>query len=199
MSSPTGTGAVFQWYCRNNFSFSRRSYSLHKHMPLVKPMVVVTTSGYTVSVRGLYLADCKNNDAGILNTHGRTVPNTQIPFIGDYVCIVSALCNRYSPPLSTGNTNDDLAMACKMRSLSLSPTKRIPSSCRDRGHGPEDLRMGKRVSVASDVVPDFPRIIEEEIRQITLGIYQVKKAKPNTAEHFQEDGNYEIHVSQGRT
>ena len=120
MSSPTATGAVFQWYCRNNFSFSRRSYSLHKHMPLVKPMVVDTTSGYTVSVRGLYLADCKNNDAGILNTHGRTVPNTQIPFIGDYVRIVSALCNRYSPPLSTGNTNDDLAMACKMRSLFLS-------------------------------------------------------------------------------
>ena len=51
----------------NNFSFSRRSYSLHKHRPLVKPMMVVTTSGYTVSVLGPYLADCKNNDAGILN------------------------------------------------------------------------------------------------------------------------------------
>ena len=48
---------------------------------------------------------------------------------------------------------------------------------------------------ASDVVPDFPRLTEE-IRQITLGIYQVKMAKSYTAEHFQEDGNYEIHVSE---
>lgn len=50
-----------------NFSFSRRSFSLHKHRPLVKPMMVVTTSGYIVSVQGPYLSDSKNNDAGILN------------------------------------------------------------------------------------------------------------------------------------
>ena len=30
-------------------------------------MMVVTTSGYIVSVLGPYFADCKNNDAGILN------------------------------------------------------------------------------------------------------------------------------------
>lgn len=50
-----------------NFSFSRRSYSLHKHRPLIKPMMVVTTTGYIVSVLGPYLADSKNNDASILN------------------------------------------------------------------------------------------------------------------------------------
>ena len=50
----------------SNFSFSRRSYSMHKHRPLVKPMIVVTTSGYIVSVLGPYLADSKNNDASIL-------------------------------------------------------------------------------------------------------------------------------------
>ena len=51
----------------NNFHFQRRSYSLHKGRPLVKPMVVVTTSGYFVTVVGPYLADSKNNDASILN------------------------------------------------------------------------------------------------------------------------------------
>ena len=50
-----------------NFSFSRRSYSLHKHRPLVKLMLVVTTTGYIVSVLGPYLADSKNSDANILN------------------------------------------------------------------------------------------------------------------------------------
>lgn len=51
-----------------NFKFQRSSYSLHKGRPLVKPMVIVTTSGYFVSVIGPYLANPKNNDASIL-TH----------------------------------------------------------------------------------------------------------------------------------
>ena len=50
-----------------NFSFQRRSFSMHKHRPLVKPMMVVTTTGYIVSVLGPYLANSKNNDASILN------------------------------------------------------------------------------------------------------------------------------------
>ncbi|XP_056014968.1 uncharacterized protein LOC125654892 [Ostrea edulis] len=52
----------------NNFQFQRRSYSLHKGRPLVKAMVVVTTTGYFLTTIGPYLADGKNNDAAIL-TH----------------------------------------------------------------------------------------------------------------------------------
>ncbi|XP_062619312.1 uncharacterized protein LOC134280876 [Saccostrea cucullata] len=52
----------------SNFHFQRRSYSVHKGRPLLKPMVIVTTSGYFVSVLGPYLSDFKNNDASIL-TH----------------------------------------------------------------------------------------------------------------------------------
>ncbi|XP_033763920.1 uncharacterized protein LOC117345083 [Pecten maximus] len=48
-----------------NYKFQRRSYSLHKHRPLVKPMVIVGTDGYILSVLGPYLADGKNNDAAI--------------------------------------------------------------------------------------------------------------------------------------
>lgn len=51
----------------NNFHFQRRSYSMHKGRPLVKPMVIVTTTGYYISIIGPYLADYKNNDASILN------------------------------------------------------------------------------------------------------------------------------------
>lgn len=39
---------------------------MHKHRPLIKPMMVVTTTGYIVSILGPYLADGKNNDARIL-------------------------------------------------------------------------------------------------------------------------------------
>ncbi|KAK3102132.1 hypothetical protein FSP39_009062 [Pinctada imbricata] len=48
-----------------NFKFQRQSFSLHKGRPLVKPMVIVSTTGYFISVMGPYLA--RNNDASILN------------------------------------------------------------------------------------------------------------------------------------
>lgn len=48
-----------------NFAFQRNSFSFHKGRPLVKPMVIVSTSGYYLSVLGPYLA--KSNDAAILN------------------------------------------------------------------------------------------------------------------------------------
>lgn len=50
----------------NNFRYQRRSYSIHKGRSLIKPMVIVTTTGYFVSIQGPYLADHKNNDASIL-------------------------------------------------------------------------------------------------------------------------------------
>ena len=51
----------------NNFHFQKRSFSMHKGRPLVKPMVIVSTTGYYISVLGPYYADSKNNDASILN------------------------------------------------------------------------------------------------------------------------------------
>ena len=50
-----------------NYTFSRRSFSMHKRRPLLKPMMIVSTTGYIVSVLGPYLADPKNNDSSILN------------------------------------------------------------------------------------------------------------------------------------
>ena len=40
---------------------------MHKGRPLVKPMVVVTTTGYFIAILGLYMADVKNNDGSIIN------------------------------------------------------------------------------------------------------------------------------------
>lgn len=44
----------------------RRSYSSHKHRSLFKPMMVVLPSGYVLEAEGLYFADGRNNDSGIL-------------------------------------------------------------------------------------------------------------------------------------
>lgn len=55
-----------------NFHFQRRSYSMHKNRPLVKPMIIVSSTGYIISILGPYLADHKNNDAGILKHNMKT-------------------------------------------------------------------------------------------------------------------------------
>ena len=48
-----------------DYSFQRRSYSVHKGRPLVKPMMLVPTDGYILTVLGPYLADGNNSDARI--------------------------------------------------------------------------------------------------------------------------------------
>ena len=40
-----------------NYSFQRRSYSVHKGQPLLKPMTLVSNDGYILTVMGPYLAD----------------------------------------------------------------------------------------------------------------------------------------------
>ncbi|CAF3713999.1 unnamed protein product [Rotaria socialis] len=54
-------------YCQKsaNNLLQRRTYSMHKGRPLVKPMLITTTTGYIVSCMGPYFADYKNNDAEI--------------------------------------------------------------------------------------------------------------------------------------
>lgn len=51
----------------SDYLFQRRSFSMHKGRNLVKPMLVVTTTGYILEVFGPFLADQKNNDANITN------------------------------------------------------------------------------------------------------------------------------------
>ena len=48
-----------------NNLLQRRTYSMQKGRPLIKPMLITTTTGYIVSCMGLYFADYKNNDAEI--------------------------------------------------------------------------------------------------------------------------------------
>jgi len=52
----------------SNYKFQRRTFSLHKGRPLVKPMILVSSTGYILEVFGLYFADGKNNDANILTS-----------------------------------------------------------------------------------------------------------------------------------
>ena len=54
-------------YCQKsaNNVLQRRTKSMHKGQPLLKPLLVVTTTGYIVSCLAPYFADYKNNDGAI--------------------------------------------------------------------------------------------------------------------------------------
>ncbi|CAF1650537.1 unnamed protein product [Adineta ricciae] len=50
----------------SNNTFQRRTYSMHKHRNLIKPMIITATDGYILAVFGPFLADHNNNDASII-------------------------------------------------------------------------------------------------------------------------------------
>ncbi|XP_063418005.1 uncharacterized protein LOC134700555 [Mytilus trossulus] len=231
-------------------------------------MVVVTTTGYFVTVLGPYFADCKNNDAAILkhmlNTNvedikewvqdndvfvvdrgfrdslellddlgiksqmpsfltkgqkqmttdeanasilvtkvrwvvesanarikrwkylSHVLPNKQVPYIGDYVCIVCGISNKYLPPLSPGCDNEE-ALAAKMLYLS----KRV-NTLKQRVEE-ENLERRKTIWKEPDnILDDFPLLDEEDLRNITCGVYQIKLSTSYIQEHL--EGNCQILV-----
>lgn len=241
-----------------DYLFQRRSFSLHKGRPLLKPMVVVTTTGYILDVFGPYFADGKNNDASIFRSllatdsaslrswlrpsdvlvvdrgfrdclqfleeleviprmphflqHGRqhtvdeendsrlttavrwvieavngliktwklfknVLPNSHIPFIGDYLRITCSLCNAYRPPRVSNP--DDLVLANRMLQISRQPNllqQRVESK----------KWATRRViweTLSSSSITDFPQLTLDEIRQLTLGVYQIKQAKSYSRQH----------------
>ncbi|XP_069107262.1 uncharacterized protein [Argopecten irradians] len=253
------------------YLFQRRSYSMHKHKPLVKPMMFVTTSGYIVSVLGPYFADSKNNDAGILNhiirrnfeeindwladndvvivdrgfrdsvellqelgiqtempifskkrqhttaesnasrlvtkirwvvesvngrlktwkSLDRILPNSPIPFIGDMVRIVCAICNTYRLELSTGDTQQDL-LGTKMLFLSKQKNN-LQAKMEEEGLASK-RSLWTKINRSASIL--FPVLSEEDLRNLTLGVYQINLARGYTKEHMNATGGYEVSVCQ---
>jgi hypothetical protein len=51
------------------------------------------------------------------------------------------------------------------------------------------------VSSAGDCFNDFPKLQEDDLRQLTLGVYQLKLAKSYSVEHLNTDGSDEMFVN----
>jgi len=114
-------------------------------------------------------------------------PNTQIPYIGDYVRIVSALCNAYRSPRVQVTSPHDEIIAQRMLALSKKPN--------DLQKKVEDKRWLRKTTIWEKIeatsIRDFPRLTLEDLHRITIGIYQIKQAASYTREHMAEDGNYD--------
>lgn len=259
----------------SNYTFQRRSYSMHKGRNLLKPMMFVSTTGYIVDVLGPYFADGKNNDANILNslmmsdaselrrwlspndvfvvdrgfrdslemleelgfvskmpnflekkaqhtsdeanqsrlvTNIRWVveavngllkqwkalnqvfPNSQIPFLGQYVRIVCALCNAFRPPRVSDNAEDAIISE---RMLQLVGTRNLLQQRVEQENWAR--KNATWIPVTVDTVVDFPKLTENELRFITLGSYQIKQAKSYTQEHLASDGMYKLFIHKEST
>ena len=48
------------------------------------------------------------------------------------------------------------------------------------------------VPLTEDSLHDFPRLTLDELRYITLGVYQLKQAKSDTNEHLSDKGMYTL-------
>lgn len=79
-------------------------------------LIVLLFSFFDLQIR--WVVEAANSRIKRWKYLAHTLPTNQVPFIGDYVRIVCAISNKYLPPLSTGNADDDEALAAKMQYLS---------------------------------------------------------------------------------
>nr|XP_034306236.1 uncharacterized protein LOC117682550 [Crassostrea gigas] len=89
------------------------------------------------------------------------LPTSQTPYIGDFIRIVCAICNRYMKPLFNGNATEDESLGCKMLFLS----KQVNAL---QQHVEEHHL--DRPSVCWEPVDDlkgFPYLDEEQLRNLT--------------------------------
>ena len=252
-----------------NYSFQRRSYSVHKGKLLLKPMMLVATDGYILTVLGPYLADGKISDAKIsehmLNSNveditnwfeeddvlvvdrgfrdavdifkdfginaqmphflnkfekqhttkeanrfrlvtkvrcvvesdnGRikkwkalsnTLPNNPIPYVGDYFRIVCSLCNAFRLPFVT-STDSEEVIARRLMALAKCANK-LQDKVMKSGWDKKRVIWKK---INDTKLDNFQELTEDELRDLTMGVYQLQQAKTYTDEHFYENGLYEI-------
>ncbi|XP_069130866.1 uncharacterized protein [Argopecten irradians] len=253
----------------SDYRFQRQSYSLHKNRPLVKPMMVVASDGYILSVLGPYLAEYGNNDANITkhilnnnleevrswlrkddifivdrgfrdaveylegiglkvempsyltkgkkqhtveeanlsrlvtkvrwvieSVNGRlkqfrlfdkVIPTTFVPHIGDLVRITCAVFNRYRKPLASMDPEtQQIAKAMIDRNTNCN---RVQTLVEENG------LLSRRSCYQQVDEVDFPRLTLDNLRNITLGVYQVKQAPSYTKEHLDSEG-YEMMLCQ---
>ncbi|CAF1464569.1 unnamed protein product [Rotaria sordida] len=103
----------------------------------------------------------------------QTIQNTTIPQIRDYLQIACALINAYRAPAISSFSNDDQIATKMLAHL------HEPNLLRTRLNN-EVLRWSK--NDASNLV-GFPILTIDQIRLITVGIFQLKQARAYSEEH----------------
>ncbi|XP_053380497.1 uncharacterized protein LOC123526886 [Mercenaria mercenaria] len=255
-----------------SYEFQRKSYSMHKSRCLVKPMVVVGTDGYFLSVLGPYYANGRNNDASITEHLMRTnlesinqwlktgdvfivdrgfrdcvsfledngysvkmpfylakgakqhtteeanlsrlvtkvrwvvesangrikqwrffdkvVPNVLLLRIGDFTRIVCAIMNKYYCPLASFSRNtEELARQMLERSQQ---SNRVLQYLQSNNLLNKRSCFAKVDASSLSFLSEFPKLTPDNLRDITMGVYQIEQAPSYTQEHRTSEGDYEL-------
>ncbi|KAK3089641.1 hypothetical protein FSP39_005275 [Pinctada imbricata] len=118
-----------------------------------------------------------------------TDPNTLVPSMGDFVRIVCSLCNKLRKPLAS-KENDGNTNRIDQRMIDLSQRSNSLKSFLEENSLLQTRSMYKLLE-ATDL-PDFPVLSIDDMRTITMGVYQVKQSPSYTKEHKDEDGSYQM-------
>ena len=116
------------------------------------------------------------------------LPNSQVPFIGDFIKIICAVCNKYLPPLSS-STEADEAQGQHMLQLSTNVNS-LKAEIEDN-----NLEKSRAVwvPVQATELEEFPRMNEDDLRSLTCGVYQLKLSPGYIQEHLQGDADIHVH------
>lgn len=121
----------------------------------------------------------------------KVVPNKLLPQIGDFFRIVFTLCNKFRPCLGSMDPESS-EIATKMLEKADMPKTVQPLV-------EENNRLTRRavysaIEASSDQLDNFPVLSLDDMRTITLGIYQIEHAENYSREHLKDGGSYEIMV-----
>jgi hypothetical protein len=116
------------------------------------------------------------------------LPTNQVPFIGDYVRIICATCNKYLSPLNaTKDLMDDTLVAERMRD-------KIQNVNHLQSYVQENELYKRNISKwqAVQEIDNFPSIDDFTLSLLTLGTYQMKLCQSYAQEYL--DGDCDILV-----
>ena len=119
------------------------------------------------------------------------VSNHHLPYMHKFVRIATAALNAFPPPLCS-DKEGDAEMAEEMLRRSTITNNAVFERVEKGGLS---SRGGHWVVMSSDAAaPGFPQISEDQLYELTHGIYQLKQAVHYTNEHFDQHGDYEVHT-----
>ena len=112
-----------------------------------------------------------------------------LPKIGKYFKIACALLNCFGKRQETHKPkNMEIATSILER-------KSMPNSLQLRVEEEKlDSRVAKWTKADSSIIADFPILTEEDLKSITLGVYQIRMAKYYCMQHLDENSSYTIFI-----
>ena len=110
-----------------------------------------------------------------------------MPYISENIKIICAICNKFFRPLSSGATEEDEIIAAKMKFLS-KEINSLKSFVEENNLGQKSAKW----EITEDI-KDFPFLGEQELRNITCGVYQLKRSPSYIHEYLDGESQILIH------